>query len=104
MDSILEAAKLSFKELKAIKLFNKLLLLVNSILKAIKLFDKALFLANSILEAIRLFGKVFFLINFTLKVIELSFKLKTIKLFKKFYFSNPALKVAKPSSEFCPQV
>ena len=104
VNSILEAAKLSFEELKATKLFNELLLLVNSILEAAKLFDEALFLANSILEAIRLFGEAFFLVNSTLKAIELSFELETAKLFKKFCFLDLALKAAKPSFEFCPQV
>jgi hypothetical protein len=85
VDSILEATKL----------FNELLLLVNSIPKVVKLFDEALFLANSILEAIRLFGKAFFLINFTLKVAKLSFELKTTKLFKKFYFFRSCSKSYK---------
>lgn len=104
VDSIPEAAKLSFEEPEAAELFDESLLLVDSIPEAAELFDEALFLADSIPEAVGLFGEAFFLVDSTTEAAELSFELETAELFEKFCFSDLAPEAAEPSSEFCPQV
>jgi len=102
MDFIPEAIKLNFEESKTIELFNELLFLVDFIPEVEELFNKVLFLVDSIPEIMGLFGKIFFLIDFILEIIKLSFELKTIELFKKFYFLDLALEVMESSSKFCP--